>query len=126
DHEMSAKFAVAGVHRSINRDFACKIAGVCAKQSREIAQLINRRGNVAAKIRTKPAGHARGKCSFTAQSELVCLLFYVQLLKLNPAVVERRAEHDGFSCAIAPGKPCQFAPKRRGHQVRLSKVSAKR
>ena len=55
---MSAKFAVTSIHRSINRDLAREIAGVRAKQSREIAQLIDRRGNVAAKIRTKPAGRA--------------------------------------------------------------------
>ena len=54
---MSAKFAVTSIHRSINGDLAREIAGVRAKQSREIAQLIDRRGNVAAKIRTKPAGH---------------------------------------------------------------------
>ncbi|KAF5408832.1 MAG: hypothetical protein Udaeo2_09970 [Candidatus Udaeobacter sp.] len=65
-HEMAAKFSITGVHRSINRDFPRKVAGVRAKQRREIAQLIDRCRNVAAKIRTEPAGCARGKRSFTA------------------------------------------------------------
>src|SRR4030095_8176860 len=57
--------------------------------------------------------------------ELVCLLFYVKLLELNPAAVEGRPEHDRFSRAVAPRKTSQFAPKRCGHPVGLGKVSAK-
>jgi hypothetical protein len=52
-------------------------------------------------------------------------LLYVQLLKLNPAVIQGGTKHHRFGGAIAPGKPGQFAPKRRGHQIRLGKVSAK-
>src|SRR4030095_7438277 len=125
NHQMSAKLAVASVHCSVNRDFAREIAGVRAKQSGEITQLIDRRGNVASKIRAEPAGRTRGECSFTAQSELVCPLSYVKLLELNPSVVERSADHDRFGCAIAPRKASQFTPKRRGHPVWLGKISAK-
>src|SRR5262249_23332849 len=66
DHEVAAKFSVASVHCSVNGDLACKIASVRAKQRREIAKLIDRCSDVAAKVWTEPAGRARGKCRFTA------------------------------------------------------------
>ena len=53
------------------------------------------------------------------------MLFYIELLQLNPSVVQRCAEHDCLGRAIAPGKPGQFAPERCGHPVWFGKVSAK-
>ena len=53
------------------------------------------------------------------------MLFYIQLLQLNPPIIERCAEHDCLGRAIAPGQPGQFAPKRGGHPVGLGKISAK-
>ena len=38
---MSADLAIPGVHRSFDRDSSCKVAGVCAEKSREIAKLID-------------------------------------------------------------------------------------
>src|SRR6266403_1112873 len=64
--EMSAKFAIASVHCSLDGDFSGKIFGACAKQSHEIAKLIDRCGNVAAKIRGKPPGRVRGECGLAA------------------------------------------------------------
>jgi hypothetical protein len=66
-----------------------------------------------------------GESGLAAQSELVTPLSNIKLLKLNLAVVNRRAEHDGFGCAIAPGRPGQFTPDRRSYAVRLSEVSTK-
>src|SRR4030095_13285047 len=66
DPEMSPNLSSTGCHGSIHRNFARKVTGVRAKQRSEIAQLIDRCGNVAAKVRTEPAGCASGKCSFTA------------------------------------------------------------
>ena len=50
----------------------------------------------------------------------------VKLLKLDAAVVKRRAEHDRFGGAIAPGKRRQFSPERGGDAVRFAEVAAER
>ena len=41
EHEMSAKFAIAGVHGSLDGNFPRKIVGTCTKQNGEIAKLID-------------------------------------------------------------------------------------
>jgi len=46
--------------------FPAKSSGLAPKQSHEIAKLIDRCGNVAAKIRGKPAGRVRGECGLAA------------------------------------------------------------
>src|SRR4029453_18984901 len=58
-------------------------------------------------------------------SELVCLLFDIELLQLNAPIVQRCAEHDRLCRSIAPCKPGQFAPERRGYPAWFGKVSAK-
>src|SRR5581483_611860 len=121
---MAAKFAITRIHCSIDGHFAAKISGVCTKQSCEIAKLIDGCGNSAAKIRSKPSRRACRKHSFSTQGELVCLLFDVDLLELNPPVVQCCPDHDCLCRAIAPCKPGHFAPQRRRHSVQLSEVSA--
>src|SRR5262249_30787192 len=50
NRETSAKFAIASVHCSLDGDFPGKILGICAKQSNELAKLVDGRRNVAAKV----------------------------------------------------------------------------
>src|SRR5206468_10722645 len=122
---MSAKFAIASVHCSLDGDLPGKIVRACAKQTDEIAKLIDGCGNVAAKIRAKPAGRVSGECGLAAQNELVALLSNIKLLKLNFAVVNRCADHDRFGCAIVPRGSSQFSPERCSYAVRFSEVSTK-
>src|SRR4029453_14225744 len=122
---MSAKFAAAGVHRSLDGQLACKIVRACAEERQKIAELIDGCRDVSAKIRTKPTRRVRRERGFTAECELICLLFDVQLLDLNLFIVKRSSEHNGFGGAIAPREPGKFGPHGASYGVRLRQVSAK-
>ena len=121
--KMSADFAIACVHRSLNRDFSRKIAGVCTKECDEIAELVDRCRDIPTKIGTEPVGRIGWERGFAAQSELVCFLFDVELLKLDLAIVKRSAKHDRFGRAIAPTEPGQFRPERCSCTRRVARVS---
>src|SRR5437667_7411899 len=123
NREMSAKFAIASVHCSLDGDLPAKIVRACAEQTDEIAKLIDRCGSIAAKIRAKPARRVSGECGLAAQDELVALLSNIKLLKFDLAVVNRCADHDGFGCAIVPRGRGQFSPERCSYAVRLGEVS---
>ena len=64
--EMSAKFAIASVHCSLDGDLPAKIVRACAEQTDKIAKLVDRCGNIAAKIRAKPARRVSGECGLAA------------------------------------------------------------
>src|SRR4029450_6565872 len=119
--KMSAKLAISRIHGSVDRNFSSKIPGVRAKKRCEIAKLVDRCGNFAAKIRAKPIGWC-GKGSVTAQSELVCFLSYVKLLELDLPVVEHGSERNRFGCTIPPGERRQFSPERSNYVGRLGQV----
>ena len=74
-YEMSADFAVARIHRSVDCDRSREISGIGAKKTGEIAEITDRCGNVAAKVRAEPVGRVAWERGFAAQSELVCPLF---------------------------------------------------
>ena len=56
ERKMSTELAIARVHRSFDRDFSRKVTGVCAEKSHELAKLIDRCGDFAAKVRAEPVG----------------------------------------------------------------------
>src|SRR5439155_13307193 len=64
--EMYAKFAIASLHCSLDGDLPAKIVRASAEQTDKIAKLVDRCGNIAAKIRAKPARRVSGECGLAA------------------------------------------------------------
>ncbi len=50
------EFSIARVQCSVDRDLTRKISGLGSKETGEIAEVVNRSGDVAVKIRTQPIG----------------------------------------------------------------------
>src|SRR5207247_7556836 len=71
NREMSAKFAIASVHCSLDGDLPAKIVRACAEQTDKIAKLVDRCGNIAAKRRTKQARGVSGECANADESQLM-------------------------------------------------------
>src|SRR5205085_2471139 len=85
---LQMKRAGGGGIASGDRDLAGEIRWSRAEETREIAEIVDRSGNVAPEIRFEPVRRALRQRSFAGQSQLVVALLDVDLLDLHLPVVE--------------------------------------
>src|SRR2546423_14197538 len=111
---MAAEFSFEGVDAPVSGKLTGEIRRTPSEESRELTKVVNRRRQIAAKRRLEFVRPFFRPTEFAGQSELVVALFNVELLHLDFAVVERRADHHRVGGAIAPGQAADLGPESGG------------
>src|SRR2546423_2780614 len=117
---MAAEFSFEGVDAPVSGKLTGEIRRTPSEESRELTKVVNRRRQIAAKRRLEFVRPFFRPTEFAGQSQLVVALFNVELLDLDLAVVERRADHHRVRGPIAPGQSAELRPKRGGGMAKIA------
>ena len=89
------------MHAAARRHFTGERFRSSAKEFRELTQIVNRCGDVAAKVRIQPLCV---DCAFAAKGQFIAALFNKELLQLDSVSVKACTEHNDVGFALAPTK----------------------